>query len=111
MQTRMGEGDVILMAELDGELVGMADLREHKHLALFFVKTGLHGKGIGKRLLEQVIGECRKDNPDIEALTVNSSLGAQPVYRKLGFVQTDEEQLKNGIRFVPMRKDLHAGAA
>ena len=35
--------------------------------------------------------------------TVNSSPYAVPVYRKLGFVETDTEQLADGMRYTPMK--------
>ena len=37
------------------------------------------------------------------AITVNSSPYAVPVYRKLGFVETDTEQLADGMRYTPMK--------
>jgi len=36
-------------------------------------------------------------------ITVNSSPYAAKIYRKLGFVDMDAEQMTNGIRYVPMR--------
>jgi predicted GNAT family N-acyltransferase len=36
-------------------------------------------------------------------ISVNSSLYAVEAYERLGFVATDTEQQKNGIRFVPMK--------
>ena len=44
----------------------------------------------------------RRDYTD-QVFTVNSSLYAVEVYRHLGFVPTDTEQLTNGIRYTPMR--------
>ena len=111
MQVHLLNGHFILVAEVDGELVGVANVREHRHLCLFFVKTALHGKGVGKRLLQAALDRCLLKHPDLPCLTVNSSLWAVPVYKKLGFVQAEEEQLKNGIRFVPMRKDLNGSPA
>lgn len=35
-------------------------------------------------------------------MTVNASPYAIPVYRKLGFIDIDVEQVINGIRFTPM---------
>ena len=44
----------------------------------------------------------RRDYTD-QVFTVNSSPYAVEVYRHLGFVPTDTEQLTNGIRYTPMR--------
>ena len=37
------------------------------------------------------------------AITVNSSPYAVPVYHKLGFVDTDVEQISDGMRYTPMK--------
>ena len=49
-------------------------------------------QGVGSKLLQ-----LAKDN------TVNSSPYAVPVYHKLGFIDTDTEQLSDGIRYIPMK--------
>lgn len=67
------------------------------HIALFFVEGKYHRKGIGKQLYQA----ARADNHS-NVMTVNSSPYAVPVYHKLGFKDTDSEQVVNGLRFTPM---------
>ena len=55
------------------------------------------GNGIGKALFNAVKNECPSDK-----ITVNSSPYAVPIYHKLGFTDTDTEQVVNGLRFTPM---------
>ena len=83
----------------DGDkLVGViATRKEGTHIALFFVDGKYHRKGIGRKLFQRVL----EDNK-INYMTVNSSPYAVPVYEKLGFIPTDVEQVKNGLRFTPM---------
>ncbi|WP_040195587.1 GNAT family N-acetyltransferase [Candidatus Soleaferrea massiliensis] len=81
----------------DGEtLAGVLALRGD-HISLFFVAKEHHRRGIGKALFAWLLehaGTCR--------FTVNSSPYAVEVYRRLGFIETDTEQLTGGIRYTPM---------
>ena len=81
-----------------GTLIGMIATRsEGSHTALFFVEEAYHRQGIGRRLFEAIL-------PDVpgEAVTVNASPYAVPVYRRLGFAALNEEQVTDGIRYTPM---------
>lgn len=83
----------------DNELKGVIATREErKHICCFFVKAQYHRQGIGRKLWEYLL----ENNPN-EIITVNSSPYAVPIYHKLGFVDTDAEQLSDGIRYTPMR--------
>jgi GNAT superfamily N-acetyltransferase len=80
------------------ELLGiMATRNEGGHVALFFVDGAHHRKGIGRSLFEAVLADGQA-----KTITVHSSLYAVEVYKKLGFVQTDEMQEEGGIQYVPM---------
>lgn len=82
----------------DGDtLVGVLSMRSPQHISGFFVDCAYHRRGIGRQLFEAM----RKDYFKQE-FTVNSSPYAVEVYRHLGFVPTDTEQLANGLRFIPM---------
>ncbi|WP_147820241.1 GNAT family N-acetyltransferase [Salidesulfovibrio onnuriiensis] len=99
---RAEEGNMILLAEMDYEPVGMIEVREESHICFFFVDGEHQGKGTGSALLREAIALC--NGPD--HLTVNSSPNSVQVYEHLGFTATDTEQEKNGIRYTPMRLDL-----
>lgn len=80
------------------ELKGVIATNENrKHICCFFVKAGYHRQGIGRKLWEYVLNHSEQN-----VLTVNSSPYAVPVYHKLGFIDTDEERLADGIRYTPM---------
>lgn len=80
------------------ELVGtIATRNKGAHIALFFVDGKYHRQGIGRNLFQTVKSKCCSDK-----MTVNSSPYAVKVYHKLGFVDTNEEQVVNGLRFTPM---------
>lgn len=81
------------------ELRGVIATRDNrKHICCFFVKAQYHRQGIGRRLWEYIL-----QHSENAEFTVNSSPYAVPVYHKLGFVDTDSEQLTDGIRYTPMK--------
>ena len=83
----------------DGEkLVGVLCMRAPQHIGGFFVDAVYHRRGIGRRLFEAM----RRDY-ETQVFTVHSSPYAVEVYRRLGFVPTDTEQLTDGLRYTPMR--------
>jgi hypothetical protein len=45
-------------------------------------------------------------NPEVKIIDVHSSPYAVHIYEKLGFVKQSEEQIKDGIRFTPLRLKL-----
>ncbi len=80
------------------KLIGVIATRsEGTHIALFFVDGKYQGKGIGRKLFQTVVSECKSNR-----ITINSSPYAIPIYHKLGFTDTDAEQVVNGLRFTPM---------
>ena len=86
---------------LDGELVGMAAMREKKHFYHLFVSPEYHCKGIAKSLWQHLKSDAVSSG--INMFTVNSSIFAVPVYKKFGFLPTSEPQTKNGIHYVHMQ--------
>lgn len=77
-------------------VVGLLAMRDN-HISLFFVEKDRQRQGIGRSLLsyEQAHGSDR-------SLSVNAAPDASEAYRRLGFRETDTEQLRDGIRYVPM---------
>lgn len=82
----------------NGHLVGALCMRKPQHIGDFFVKEEYQGKGHGRRLFERM-----KQDYETREFTVNSSPYGVPVYHKLGFVNTAEEQTVDGLIFTPMR--------
>ena len=102
MRERAGTGHVILVAELEGKLVGAAEVRDFSHISLLFVDRQSQRNGIGRMLLMEVLRMCRAHNPALKAMTVNSSPNAVEAYERLGFRATSTLQRKDGIDFLPM---------
>ena len=85
----------------ENKIVGVIATKNLTHIALFFVDGNYHRQGIGRKLYEKV-KSLNKDN----FFTVNSSPYAHEIYKHLGFIDTDNEQCVNGLKFYPMRTNF-----
>lgn len=84
------------------QAVGIIEIKEYCHVALFFVKPEYQKRGYGKALFNEALSIISSQKNDIRKLTVKSSLNAVPSYKQLGFKIKAKEQCYNGIRFIPM---------
>ncbi len=91
-----------LGAYSEGFLIGMIEVRDLSHICLLFTDLAWQGKGVGSLLVQKAQERCA----DSTWMDVNAAPNAVSFYQKMGFVPTSEEQETDGIRFVPMRKDL-----
>jgi GNAT superfamily N-acetyltransferase len=85
-------------ATVEEKLAGVLATRGNSHIALFFVEPCFQRQGIGRALFLAAKAACSTD-----LMTVNSSPYAVEIYRRLGFVPISSEQMKDGIRFTPMK--------
>lgn len=90
---------------LNGKIIGVIALKNPNHICLFFVDKEYHGQGIAKHLFGLVKDKVDKNCEDEKYITVNSSPYAVEMYKRLGFKALGEEQIKDGIRFTPLRYD------
>lgn len=95
---------VVVVAEQGSDLVGVIEMLKCEHIAMLFVSN--RGKGIAEELISRAIEECGKRQTEPKRISVNSSPFAEHIYSKMGFKQTGPPQEKNGIKFVPMARDL-----
>jgi len=94
---RLVKGHKVFVARADGRPVGLIEFRERNHISLLFVRREFQGQGIARRLLTFVLAGIAA-----QSVTVNASPNAVLAYRDLGFEAAGEEQVQNGIRFIPM---------
>lgn len=106
IRARFDNNHVIFIAEeLDTrQIVGMLEVRNNDHVSLFFVDKAYMGQNIGRMLTSAAFEHCVLAGKSM--ITVNSSPNAVDIYKKLGFVMTDQEQTMDGVRFVPMKVEL-----
>lgn len=84
----------------NNKILGVIATKDKIHIALFFVNEKYQKKGIGRKLLDKV-----KSLNETGVLTVNSSFYAHEIYKHLGFIDTNNEQEVNGLRFFPMKTE------
>ncbi|HVY55431.1 MAG TPA: GNAT family N-acetyltransferase [Thermodesulfobacteriota bacterium] len=99
----------VLVAEPDGVLAGMIEVREMRHVSMLFVDKAFHRKGIGKGLFQAALERIYSEGPIPEMLTVNSSRFAVPFYERLGFVRSGDEEIIHGVIHIPMALRLREG--
>jgi len=96
------EGKYIVQAAFcKGLMVGVVGVRNETHISLLFVDSEYHKRGIARKLMLKVFEKTYKDFGK-RKMTVNSSPYAVGFYHKMGFIDTDVEQLTDGIRYTPM---------
>jgi len=88
------------------KLVGIIVIRDENHITLFFVKKEYQRKGIATQLFHEFVEEMKKIDKKENYITVNSSPYGIPFYHKIGFIDTNTEQIINGIKFTPMEYQL-----
>lgn len=106
LRRRAERDHFVMVAEVDGVLAGMIEVRDCNHVALLFVAKDFHRRGIAARLLERGLAEARVRRPDVERVTINSSRYGVPAYERMGFRQTGPERAVNGIVFIPLAMRL-----
>ena len=106
---RSGHSHFVLVAEADGEIAGMIEVRELKHISMLFVDKAHHRKGIGKELFRLALERIISEGSPPKSVTVHSSRFAVPFYESLGFTKTSEEKIIYGVIHIPMALPLPEG--
>jgi GNAT superfamily N-acetyltransferase len=97
---------MILVAEEDGEIVGV--LRgKNERLHSLFVREDHHRRGIGRRLMEKFERECIAQGA--RKITLAATLYAVPFYQALGYkrstgVRSGWSFDGTGLKYQPMKK-------
>lgn len=107
MPERLGKEHFALLVRAGGDVVGLLEMRNMKHVSLLFVAREYHGRGIARLLWEEGLRCCLETNPGLQEIDVNSSRYAVEVYKRLGFEVRGEYQTVQGIGFVPMVYRVH----
>jgi len=90
----------------DEKIIGIIAIKSPPHISLLFVDKQYHRRGIARSLFHAVLCDEAAIR-EHECVTVHSSPYAVEIYRRLGFVPTDTEQIVNGLRFTPMVFYIH----
>lgn len=96
----------IIVVKDQNKIIGMVAYRDNCHISMLFVDKNYHKQGIASKLVKMVNFNCRQNNKKLQKITVNSSPYAVEFYHKLGFEDTNTEQLVDEIRFIPMKLEV-----
>jgi ribosomal protein S18 acetylase RimI-like enzyme len=104
---RSQKNHFVLLATMQGKIVGMIEIRSNRHISLLFVDKRFQQRGIAKELLRRSLKICKleislKRSPELQEISVNSSPNSVQIYERIGFRQTGSEQVENGIRFTQL---------
>jgi GNAT superfamily N-acetyltransferase len=101
-EKRMDEDNCMFVYEEKGEILGMIEFKEGRHVAMLFVAPDRQGRGIGRELVRVALDRRR-----VQSVTVSASLPSVPVYEKYGFEVVGPEEEKQGLRYIPMKIELN----
>jgi GNAT superfamily N-acetyltransferase len=102
IESQLEENHFAFIATFGAIIIGIIEVRNNNHVALFFVDGYFQRKGIGKKLLQKALELCSSNDPEFSKITVNASPNSIIADETMGFKPTDVEQCVNGIRLVPM---------
>ncbi|TXF13771.1 GNAT family N-acetyltransferase [Pelomicrobium methylotrophicum] len=82
---RQAYGYLTLVAEVEGCLAGLIQVRWPSHIVALFVRKEYQGRGIGRALVTEAVRRIEMECPEAEFVTVVSSPHAVGFYQRLGF--------------------------
>ena len=102
IRERMLAGQRFHLAFFGDVLVGVAGMRDDRHLVQLFVGTRYQGRGIAGKLWRRSMDDAIR-RAGTRRFTLNASRCAVPVYLHLGFVPTGPEgRSPKGVVSTPM---------
>ncbi|KGJ87530.1 GNAT family N-acetyltransferase [Colwellia psychrerythraea] len=81
-----------LVAVLDSEIVGYADIQDDGYIDHFFCHWNHQGKGIGKALIQELFAVGQKKG--MNRLYSHASITAKPFFEHFGFKKVKKQQVK-----------------
>lgn len=104
IKEKLNENMKMFVAKVNEKIVGIIGYRDNSHINLLFVLEEYQHNGIARALYNLVIENC--ENVGTKKVTVNSSPYAHNVYLKFGFVDDNQMQEVDGMKFFPMSKEI-----
>lgn len=101
IEGRLAAGNTFIICRNEKSIVGVAEIRDKNHLNLLFVEPSIQRKGVGRKLLLNLVDRVRENK-----ITVNSSLNSVDAYLKFGFQKTGPKSEVRGIRYQPMAYEI-----
>ncbi len=93
----------MMVALVNGEVIGAGSLRSRNHLSLLFVDERYHRMGVGSSILRRLCDYLKTEAGE-RRMSLQASPYAVDFYRKQGFHQVEPEMEYSGIRVTAMEK-------
>lgn len=115
LEQQFKDNHIFLLASLNAETVGFASYSHGGKTGLYkihklYVHPLVHGKGVGKNLLDTIISDVKSLGATSILLNVNRQNPAKVFYEKYGFRVTGEEDIAIGEGYFMndfiMKKDI-----
>ncbi|HGZ7401096.1 GNAT family N-acetyltransferase [Vibrio diabolicus] len=90
-----------IKAVKNGAIVGYVAWRQGNYIAQLYVSSKYQNQGVGRGLITEMLKRSGASSIELKA-----SVNAVGFYERLGFQSLGTEQVKNGIRYVPMLSKL-----
>lgn len=95
----------MMVALIEGRIIGAGSLRNKNHLSLLFVDGAYHRKGIGSTILMRLCNYLEQEMGE-RYMSLKAAPYAVDFYRKMGFQTVRPEEEISGIRVTTMIKML-----
>jgi len=102
LKKRAESGYFSMVAESQGKLAGIIEMRGDNHISMLYVDKAFHRKGVAKELFRLALEQVSFKNESPKDITVNSSRYAATFYESLGFIQYEDEKSIFGVLHIPM---------
>ncbi|WP_269791397.1 GNAT family N-acetyltransferase [Stenotrophomonas sp. Iso1] len=98
---RKDQDNVMLLAEVANQVIGLIELKQGRHIAMLFIAPGQQRSGVGRRLVAEALNHARGDQ-----VTVSASLPSVPAYLSYGFHCSGDVAESAGLVYQPMERRL-----
>lgn len=82
---------------VDNEDAGTLEIKEDEasiFISSLYILPAYQGKGIGSKLITNFIEQAEKENKRVELEVLKLNVGAQKLYKRLGFTLTERDDTK-----------------
>ncbi|EAS41348.1 GNAT family N-acetyltransferase [Photobacterium profundum] len=82
------------IAEIDGKIVGFADIQDDGYIDHFFCHNEFQGQGVGKMLMQNLINKGKEKS--IPRIYSHVSITAKPFFERFGFHVVKQQAMNIG---------------
>lgn len=93
----------MMVALVDGKVIGAGSIRSRNHLSLLFVDGAYHHRGVGSAIMHRLCDYLQREAGE-SYMSLKAAPYAVDFYRKLGFTTVRPEEEYSGIRVTSMVK-------